>query len=103
LGGGGVNLFADLINEGARSVMGPFMALLGACGTVVGIVAGFGELIGYVLRLPSGCLSDRTGKYWAITIIRHLINMLAAPLLALAGSWEEAAMFIIAERMGKAM
>jgi hypothetical protein len=29
--------------------------------------------------------------------------MLAAPLLALAGSWEEAAMFIIAERMGKAM
>jgi hypothetical protein len=98
-----VNLFADLINEGAHSVMGPFMALLGACGTVVGIVPGFGELIGYVLRLPSGCLSDRKGKYWAINIIRYLINMLAAPLLALAGSWEEAAMFIIAERMGKAM
>jgi hypothetical protein len=29
--------------------------------------------------------------------------MLVAPLLALAGSWEEPAMFIIAERMGKAM
>jgi len=100
---GVVSLFADMTHEGARSVTGPFMALLGASGTVVGIVAGFGELIGYVLRLPSGYLSDRTGKYWTITIIGYLINVLAVPLLALAGSWEVAAVFIIAERMGKAI
>jgi len=100
---GVVSLFADMTHEGARSVTGPFMALLGASGTVVGIVAGFGELIGYVLRLPSGYISDRTGKYWAITIIGYLINVLAVPLLALAGSWEAAAVLIIAERMGKAI
>ena len=100
---GVVSLFADMTHEGARSVTGPFMALLGASGTIVGIVAGFGELIGYVLRLPSGYLSDRTGKYWTITIIGYLINVLAVPLLALAGSWEVAAVFIIAERMGKAI
>jgi len=98
-----VSLFADMTHEGARSITGPFMALLGASGTVVGIVAGFGELVGYLLRLPSGYISDRTAKYWAITIIGYLLNMLAVPLLALAGRWEIAAVLIIAERAGKAI
>jgi hypothetical protein len=47
---GVVSLFADMTYEGARSTTGPFLALLGASGTIVGIVAGFGELIGYGLR-----------------------------------------------------
>jgi MFS family permease len=98
---GVVSLFADMTHEGARSVTGPFMALLGASGAVVGIVAGFGELVGYVLRLPAGYITDRTQGYWTITIIGYVINMLAVPLLALAGRWEFAALLIIAERMGK--
>jgi MFS family permease len=100
---GVVSLFADMTHEGARSVTGPFMALLGANATIVGIVAGFGEMLGYLLRLPAGYISDRTGKYWTITIIGYLINMGAVPLLALAGRWEIAALLIIAERMGKAI
>jgi MFS family permease len=100
---GVVSLFADMTHEGARSIYGPFLALLGANATIVGIVAGFGELVGYALRLVSGYITDKTGKYWAITIIGYLINMLAVPLLALAGSWEMAAFLIIAERMGKAI
>jgi len=36
--------------EGARSITGPFLAVLGASGAIVGVVAGFGELIGYGLR-----------------------------------------------------
>jgi len=100
---GFVSLFADMTHEGARSVTGPFLALLGASGTIVGLVAGFGELVGYLLRLPSGYLCDRTGRYWGITIAGYLINVGAVPLLALAGSWEVAALLIIAERMGKAI
>jgi len=42
---GVVSLFADATYEGARSIAGPFLATLGANGTVVGIVAGLGELI----------------------------------------------------------
>jgi hypothetical protein len=61
---GVVSLFADMIYEGARSITGPYLAVLGASATVVGVVAGFGELIGYMLRLAAGCLSDRTGRYW---------------------------------------
>lgn len=100
---GVVSLFADMTYEGARAVTGPFLGVLGASATVVGIVAGFGELIGYAVRLVSGYLGDRTRKYWAITIWGYGLNMLAVPLLALVGQWETAALLMIAERLGKAV
>lgn len=100
---GVVSLFADMTYEGARSITGPYLGLLGASGTIIGVVAGFGELIGYALRLVSGFIADKTGKYWTITLLGYGINMIAVPLLALAGHWELAAFFTIAERMGKAI
>lgn len=100
---GVVSLFSDMTYEGARSITGPFLAVLGASGTVVGIVAGFGELIGYALRLASGYWADKTKKYWTIIFIGYGLNLLAVPLLALAGHWEIAAVLMIAERMGKAI
>lgn len=98
-----VSLLADITYEGARSITGPYLATLGASAAVVAIVAGFGELVGYTLRLVSGYLSDRTGRYWAFTLVGYGVNLLAVPLLALAGRWEVAAGLIIMERMGKAL
>jgi MFS family permease len=100
---GVVSLFADMTYEGARSITGPFLAVLGASGTAVGVVAGLGELLGYALRLASGYLADRTRQYWAITLLGYGVNVLAVPLLALAGRWEVAAGLMIAERVGKAI
>jgi len=98
-----VSLLADMTYEGARSITGPYLALLGASGTVVGIVAGSGELVGYALRLVSGYIADRSGRYWLITILGYTVNLLAVPLLALAGRWEIAAALMITERIGKAI
>ena len=95
---GVVSLFADATYEGARSITGPYLAVLGASATAVGIVAGLGELIGYGLRLVSGYLSDRTGQYWIITLAGYFVNLLAVPLLALAGRWEVAALQHAADR-----
>ena len=100
---GTVSLLADITYEGARSITGPYLAILGASGTVVGLVAGFGELVGYALRLVSGYISDKTGRYWLITIFGYAVNLLAVPLLALAGRWEAAAALMISERIGKAI
>ncbi len=100
---GVVCFFADFTYEGARSVTGPFLATLGATGTIVGVVAGLGELLGYGLRLISGTLSEKTQKFWPITLFGYLIQMTAVPLLALAGSWRLAALFMIVERVGKAI
>ncbi|MBC7105868.1 MAG: MFS transporter, partial [Firmicutes bacterium] len=100
---GAVSLCADMTYEGARSITGPYLALLGAGGAAVGAVAGLGELIGYGLRLASGYLADCTGRYWAITLGGYALNLVAVPLLALAGRWEVAALLIVAERLGKAI
>jgi MFS family permease len=98
---GVVSLFADMTYEGARSVTGAYLAVLGASGAAVGIIAGLGELIGYGLRLITGYVSDRTGRYWTITLFGYFVNLLAVPLLALAGNWEIAALLMIGERIGK--
>jgi predicted MFS family arabinose efflux permease len=100
---GVVSLFADMVYEGGRSITGPYLALLGASATAVGIVAGGGELLGYALRLVSGRLADATRAYWPITIAGYAVQMAAVPALALVGSWEAAAVLIVLERVGKAM
>jgi MFS family permease len=98
-----VSLFADMTYEGARSITGPYLAILGASGLAVGIIAGFGELVGYALRLVSGYLADKTGRYWGITILGYVLNLFSVPLLALTGRWEFAAGLMITERVGKAI
>jgi MFS family permease len=99
---GVVSLFGDITYEGARSVTGPFLYTLGASAATVGLVAGLGEFLGYALRLVSGHWADRTGRYWLFAFIGYGL-IFAIPLLALAGVWQVAALFIIAERMGKAI
>lgn len=98
-----VSLLADMTYEGARSVLGPYFQLLGAGAAVVAAVAGLGELLGYVLRILSGYLADRTRRYWTLTIIGYTMNLLAVPLLAVVGRWELAALLVILERTGKAL
>ncbi|HTP29464.1 MAG TPA: MFS transporter [Anaeromyxobacteraceae bacterium] len=99
---GAMSFFADFVYEGARGIAGPFLALLGASGVVVGAASGLGELAGYGLRLVSGRLADRTRAYWPITITGYIVQMAAVPALALAGSWQAAAGLLVLERVGKA-
>jgi MFS family permease len=98
-----VSLFADMAYEGMRGISGPFLASLGATGAAVGAIAGTGELFGYLLRLGSGRLAERTRLYWPIALAGYAIQMAAVPALALAGNWWSAALFIILERTGKAV
>jgi predicted MFS family arabinose efflux permease len=99
---GVVSFFADFTYEGSRSIVGPYLALLGASAFLVATVTGFGELLGYGLRIVSGRLSDRSGRYWPITIAGYIVQMAAVPLLAIAGRWQIAALLVMAERTGKA-
>lgn len=100
---GCVSLLADITYESARSLAGPYLDILGASAVVVGFAAGAGELFGYGLRFFSGLLTDKTQRYWTITITGYVINMLAVPALALANHWPLAVGLMIAERIGKAI
>jgi MFS family permease len=100
---GFVSLFADMTYEGAHSVIGPLLKDLGASATQVGIIAGLGEMIAASLRYFSGRLADRTHAYWTITTLGYFLNLVVVPGLAFAGSWEAAALLVVAERTGKSL
>ena len=98
-----VSLLADVTYESARSIIGPYMAMLGASAIAISVVSGAGELVGYGVRLLSGRLADRTQRYWLLVWLGYGVNLLSVPLLALVGRWELAAVLVIAERLGKAV
>jgi MFS family permease len=98
---GAVSFFADFAYEGSRSIAGPYLGLLGAGAFTISVISGAGEFLGYSIRLFSGRGADRTGRYWSVTIGGYVLQMSVVPLLALAGSWQVAALLIIAERVGK--
>jgi len=100
---GAVSLFADFTYEGARSITGPFLATLGASATIVGMVAGLGELVGYALRLVSGRITERTGWLWPLTIAGYAVQVMSVPVLALAPGWPAVAGLVVCERIGKAI
>lgn len=99
---GFVSLFGDIAYEGARSIIGPFLFSLGATASIVGLVCGIGEFLGYSLRFFSGYFSDRTKSYWLFTITGYSL-ILSIPFLGFAKTWQFAAIFIILERIGKAI
>jgi predicted MFS family arabinose efflux permease len=98
-----LSFFADFTYEGSRSIIGPYLAFLGASAAIVGVVTGFGEFLGYALRLASGRAADASGMYWPITIAGYVLQMSVVPALALTGSWPVAAVLIVLERIGRAI
>lgn len=100
---GVLSFFADFTYEGSRSILGPYLGSLQASATLIAVVTGFGELVGYALRLVSGRLADVTRQFWPITIFGYVVQMAAVPALALTQHWPSAAALIILERIGKAI
>jgi MFS family permease len=105
---GVVSLAADMVYEGARSITGPFLGALGAGALTVGLVTGAGEAAALALRLVSGPLADRSGRYWSLTILGYAMTVVCVPLMALAPFLGGAglvfgATMVLLERTGKAI
>jgi hypothetical protein len=96
-----VSLFSDMTHEGARSISGQYLEILGASAAVVGFIGGVGELLGYSIRFFSGRLADKTHKYWPLAIFGYFINLLSVPLIALFPHWQWAILPILFERIGR--
>ena len=108
VGFGLVSLAADMVYEGGRSIYGPLLATLGASAAITGLVTGAGEAMALVLRVVSGPLADRTGRYWALTLLGYGLTAICVPLLAItpligAAGLLLAILLILAERAGKAV
>ena len=97
-----VSALGDIAYETGRGISGPYLAFLGASAATIGLVSGFGEFLGYALRLVSGYLASRTRAYWVATYIGYGL-LLSIPLLAFTNRWEIAVVLLILERIGKAI
>lgn len=100
---GVVSLFGDIVYEGARGIIGPYLLTLGASAAVVGLVSGAGEFAGYALRTVTGWFADRTGGYWTMTFLGYGLTVAAVPLLGWVGRVDLALALVVAERLGKAI
>lgn len=100
-----VSLFSDMTHEGASSIRGAYVSLLGASAATIGFVSGLGELIGYSMRYVFGKLTDKTKQYWPMTVAGYVLDVLAVPALALVGEhgWVAACALLVIQRMGKAI
>lgn len=99
---GVISAFGDITYEGARSVYGQYLGFLGASAAAVGVISGLGEFLGYLFRIVSGYFIDKTQRYWTVTILGYGM-LISVPLLAIAGKWQIAVLFIMLERIGKAI
>ena len=99
---GVISLLGDVIYEGARSVNSQYFDLLGISAAQVGLVFGFGEFLGYFLRLFAGVLSDKSGKYWTFLFLGYGL-LIVVPIMGLTMNWNILVILILMERIGKSL
>ncbi len=101
-----VSLFSDMTHEGASSIRGAYLTLLGASAGTIGFISGLGECIGYSLRYVFGKIADYTKQYWSLTILGYILDLIAVPALSLVGGtygWVWACLLLMIQRIGKAI
>ncbi len=100
-----ISFFSDFTHEGARSIYSQYLNLIGVSAFLVSMTAGLGEFIGQALRIVTGWIADKTGRYWLMMILGYAINLLAIPLLGFVNQsiWQVAIILILLERIGKAI
>ncbi|MBX7444981.1 MFS transporter [Arthrobacter sp. MAHUQ-56] len=98
-----VSALMDMVYEGARSVTGPFLGVLGASALLVSVVTGAGEAVALVLRLVFGRLADRPGLRWTLALTGYGLTALSVPLLGITDALWVACLLVLLERLGKAV
>ena len=97
-----VSLMGDVVYEGSRGIVTPYLAFLGASAFVITFVGRFGEFLGYALRLVSGKLADTTRDYWLFIFLGYGL-IVSIPLLGIRMIWQMAIILVLLERVGKAI
>ncbi|MDY4155490.1 MAG: MFS transporter, partial [Bacilli bacterium] len=100
-----ISMLSDMTHEGAKSIYGSFLGLVGASPSLISIISGLGEFIGCSLILLTGYIASKTKRYWIMTAVGYSINLLAIPLLAftMENGYIYACSLILLERFGKAI
>jgi len=99
---GVVSLLTDVSSEMIFTLIPLFLTnVLGAAGTIVGIVGGVSEGADAIVRIFSGWLSDKIGKRKLLAVCGYSISTVAKPFLLLASAWGAVLAVRFTDRIGK--
>ena len=98
-----VSFLNDISSEIIQPVLPLFLSSLGGGSLAVGLVGGFSEGLPSLIKLLSGCWSDRIGRRKPLVVGGYALSALGKILLALASCWPAVFMLKILERCGKGL
>ncbi len=98
-----VSLLNDISSEIIQPVLPLFLSSLGGGSLAVGLVGGFSEGLPSLIKLFSGCWSDRMGRRKPLVVGGYVLSALGKILLAAASSWPAVFALKSLERCGKGL
>ena len=97
-----ISLFGDVLYEGARGVLVPYLDFLKVSVFVISVSLGAAEFLGFVVRVLSGVVTDKFKLYWAFIFLGYGM-LLALPLIGFTDFWVLIVILYALERVGKAI
>jgi MFS family permease len=99
---GFVSLFTDISSEMVFGLLPLFLTgPLGASRTLLGLVEGVAEMLGYTVRATPDAISDGVQKRKPLVLIGYSLSAASKPFLALAGGWADVFAVRSTDRVGK--
>ena len=97
-----VSLLTDISSEMIFTLIPFFLCnVLGAAGTIVGLVGGISESSDAILRIFSGWISDKLGKRKLLAVLGYSISTVVKPFMYLASTWGAVLAIRFGDRVGK--
>lgn len=97
-----VSLFTDLSSNMIVPILPLYLtSVLHVQVQSIGIIEGIAESTASILKLFSGWITDRLGKYKLLMLIGYGLSNLTKPLFAISASWEQVLMIRFSDRFGK--
>jgi len=96
-----VSLLNDASSEIIQPILPLFIASLGAGGVAVGLIGGLSDGLPSLLKVVSGCWSDRMGRRKPLVAAGYGISAAGKLFLAIAASWQQVFVLKTVERSGK--
>ncbi len=95
------SLLTDISSESVYAVLPFYILSLGYGRDIIGFVEGLGGFLDSLMRLISGKLADRVGKYKLLATTGYLISSVSKPFFAFTSSWPIIALIRAIDRIGK--
>jgi MFS family permease len=99
---GYISLFTDFSSNMIVPILPLYLtSVLHVQVSSVGVIEGIAESTASVLKLFSGWITDRLGKYKLLMFIGYGLSNLTKPFFALSASWNQVLLIRFSDRIGK--